>query len=150
LEYIQDIKKLSKKTKKCKRLIEGKMIGDRLIEVLRGDPNACGLSANQIGINFAVCVVYVKQPLVLINPEIIGKFGKSYFQEGCLSFPGSYIMTERWTDILVSADNHKKTLSFSFDKDALECVCVQHEIDHLNGITMFDRMINMEDLNVKV
>ena len=56
-------------------------------------------------------------------------------------------MTERWTNIIVADDNHRKELIFSFDKNALECVCVQHEIDNLNGITMHDRKINMEIFN---
>jgi len=108
-----------------------------------------GLAANQIGIDMAVCVVKVKKPIILINPSIVGKFGKSFFQEGCLSFQGDYVLTERWTDIVVAADNHKNQLFFSFKNDALECVCVQHEIDHLNGITMFERAVDKEILNGK-
>ena len=50
---------------------------------------------------------------------------------------------------MVTSDNHSHDLIFSFDKNALECVCVQHEIDHLNGITMFDRAVDMENLNGK-
>ena len=50
---------------------------------------------------------------------------------------------------MVKADNHRHQLVFSFEKNALECVCVQHEVDHLNGITMFDRAIEMEKLNGK-
>jgi peptide deformylase len=86
----------------------------------------------------------VTKPIILINPEIIGKFGKSFFQEGCLSFKGDYILTERWTDIVIRCDNYRNSLFFSFTKNALECVCVQHEIDHLNGITMFDRAVEKE------
>ena len=50
---------------------------------------------------------------------------------------------------MVVADNHVRGIDFSFEKSALECVCVQHEIDHLNGITMFERAIDMEKLNGK-
>ena len=50
---------------------------------------------------------------------------------------------------MVATDNHRQELLFSFGKDALECVCAQHEIDHLNGITMFDRAVDMENLNGK-
>ena len=73
---------------------------------------------------------------------------KLFFQEGCLSFKGDYVLTERWTDIVVTDDNHANQLFFSFEKNALECVCVQHEIDHLNGITMFDRAVDKELFNV--
>lgn len=135
---------LSKPTKKCESVMEGRMLGERLLEVLAQTRDGVGLAANQIGVNLSVCVVKVNKPLVLINPKIVGKFGKTFFQEACLSFPGDYIVTERWTDIIVQEDNYKKQLIFSFEKDALECVCVQHEIDHLNGLTMFDRQVNTE------
>jgi len=120
------------------------ILGNRLLEILAREPDAVGLAANQIGVNSSVCVIKVTKPLVLINPKIVGKFGKSFFQEGCLSFKGDYILTERWTDIVVSCDNYKNSLFFSFAKNALECVCVQHEVDHLNGITMFDRAVEKE------
>ena len=147
MNYVTDENSLRKKCKPISSVTQGEYIGQRLLEVLKEEKDGCGLAANQIGVDAAVCVVYVKKPIVFINPRIVGKFGKSFFQEGCLSFPGDYIMTERWTNIVVADDNHRKELIFSFDKDALECVCVQHEIDHLNGITMHDRKINMEIFN---
>ena len=124
---------------------EGEEIGIRLLKELRDSENGgIGLAANQIGINKRVCVINVKEPLVLINPEIIERSEKEFiFPEGCLSFPDKKIRTKRNVSIKVKADNHKETLSFSADSsemnDAFECVCVQHEIDHLDGITMFDR-----------
>ena len=147
MEFVNDKKKLAKACKKCKGA-EGNFIGQRLLEVLRDTKDGVGLAANQIGIDAAVCVVFVVKPVILINPKIVGKFGKSFYQESCLSFPGDYIITERWMDIVVKTDNHKNHLFFSFDKSALECVCVQHEVDHLNGVTMFDRAINPEVFNV--
>jgi len=128
--------------------MDGLQIGNKLLEILAQEQDGVGLAANQVGINSAVCVVKVTKPLILINPKIVGKFGKSFFQEGCLSFKGDYVLTERWTDIVIVDDNHSNQLFFSFEKNALECVCVQHEIDHLNGITMFDRGIDKELFNV--
>ena len=125
---------------------EGTLIGERLLEILAKTNDGVGLSANQVGIDRRVCVINVVRPIVLVNPKIVGKFGKSYFQEGCLSFPGQVVVTERWTDIVVSCQGGKE-LVFSFEKNPLECVCVQHEIDHLNGVTMFDRAVN--DLEMK-
>ena len=122
-------------------------MGDRLLEFIERENGAVGLAANQVGVNAQVCAIKVDKPIVLVNPKIVGKFGKSLFQEACLSFPGDYVLTERWTDIVVKADNHRSELVFSFEKNALECVCVQHEIDHLNGILMFDRIVDMENLN---
>ncbi len=144
MEFVSDRKTLSKPCLPCKTVSEGQYIGRRLLEVLSHENDAVGLAANQIGLNSSVCVVTVTKPIILINPEIVGKFGKSFFQEGCLSFKGDYILTERWTDIVVRCDNYRNSLFFSFSKNALECVCVQHEIDHLNGITMFDRAVEKE------
>ena len=149
MKYVQDKTKLSKKCKPCKTHRDGMVLGQRLLQILKEQKDGVGLAANQVGIDTSVCVVNVDQPIIFINPVIVGKFGKSFFQEACLSFPGDYVLTERWTDIIVKADNHRRNLIFSFEKNALECVCVQHEIDHLNGITMFDRAIDMESLNGK-
>ena len=149
MRYVEGRKALSKKCKPCETVTEGLVIGDRLLEVLKEDGEGCGLAANQIGIDYAVCLIYVEEPIILINPRIVGNFGKSFFQEGCLSFPGDYVMTERWTNIVVNADNHNSVLNFSFEKNPLECVCAQHEIDHLEGITMFDRAVDMEVINGK-
>ena len=130
---------------------EGEEIGVRLLHELRESENGIGLAANQIGIQKRVCVVNVKEPLVLINPKIVEKSKEQFvFAEGCLSFPDSKIKTKRHQDIVVEADNHKGRLSFSANSkdinDAFECVCVQHEIDHLDGITMFDREFKSEPL----
>ena len=123
---------------------EGEEIGVKLLHELRNSKNGIGLAANQIGINKRVCVVNVKEPLVLINPKIVEHSEEHFiFPEGCLSFPNKHIRKKRYSSIVVETDNHKDKLSFSADSkeinDAFECACVQHEIDHLDGITMFDR-----------
>ena len=128
---------------------EGEEIGVRLLHELRESENGIGLAANQIGINKRVCVVNVKEPLVLINPKIVKKSKEQFiFPEGCLSFPDSKIKTQRHQDMVVEADNHEGQLSFSANSkdinDAFECVCVQHEIDHLDGKTMYDRELKLE------
>jgi len=147
------IKDKNKLQEKCSpvSIKEGEEIGVRLLHELRQSENGIGLAANQIGINKRVCVVNVKEPLVLINPKIVEKSKEQFvFPEGCLSFPDDKIKTQRHQDIVVEADNHEGRLSFSANSkdinDAFECVCVQHEIDHLNGITMFDREFKSEPL----
>jgi peptide deformylase len=149
LRYISDKKKLSKPCRPCERVLDGQVLGDRLLEIISQEKDAHGLTANQVGVNISVCAVRAYRPIVLINPKLVGRFGKTFFQEACLSFPGDYVLTERWTDIIVSADNHRKDLIFSFEKNALECICIQHEVDHINGITMFERTADMENLNGK-
>ena len=141
------IKDKNKLKEKCSptTIKEGEEIAVRLLHELRtSEESGIGLAANQIGINKRVCVINVKEPLILINPEIIERSEKEFiFPEGCLSFPNKKVRTKRNVSIKVKADNHKEPLSFSADSkeinDAFECVCVQHEIDHLDGITMFDR-----------
>ena len=147
------IKDKNKLQEKCLTVStkEGEEIGVRLLHELRESENGIGLAANQIGINKRVCVVNVKEPIVLINPKIVEKSKEQFvFPEGCLSFPDSKIKTTRYQDIVVEADNHEGRLSFSANSqninDAFECVCVQHEIDHLDGITMFDREFKNEPL----
>jgi peptide deformylase len=140
---IKDKERLKQKCEPT-NIKDGEEIAVRLLHELRQSENGIGLAANQIGINKRVCIINVKEPLVLINPEIIEKSEEEFiFPEGCLSFPDKKIRTKRNVSIKVKADNHKKPLSFSADSkdfnDAMECVCVQHEIDHLDGITMFDR-----------
>ena len=148
------IKDKNKLTTPCEivTLKEGEEIAIRLLHELRtSEQSGIGLAANQIGINKRVCVINVKEPLVLINPEIIERSKEEFiFPEGCLSFPNKKVRTKRNVSIKVKADNHRETLSFSADSkevnDAFECVCVQHEIDHLDGITMFDREFKLEPI----
>ena len=140
------IKDKTKLQEKCLpvSIKEGEEIATKLLHELRQSEGGIGLAANQIGINKRVCVVNVNNPIVLINPEIIEQSEEKFvFPEGCLSFPDSKVRTTRNVSIKVKSDNHKEVLSFNAESkdinDAFECVCVQHEIDHLNGITMFDR-----------
>jgi len=147
------IKDKSKLQEKCSPVSvkEGEEIGVRLLHELRESESGIGLAANQIGINKRVCVINVKEPLVLINPKIVEKSKEKFvFAEGCLSFPDSKLKTMRHQDIVIEADNHSGKLSFSANSkeinDAFECVCVQHEIDHLDGITMFDREFRQEPI----
>tara|TARA_R110002012_G_scaffold299228_1_gene498227 strand:- start:14 stop:490 length:477 start_codon:yes stop_codon:yes gene_type:complete len=130
-------------SRKCEpvSLFEGLQLGDILMKELDKHSNGVGLAANQIGINKRVCVIRVTKPIILVNPEIVESSGATSFEEGCLSFPGDYVLTKRFSFIKVKADNHKEELSFNFIDSELECVCVQHEIDHLDGITMYERQL---------
>jgi len=153
---VKDINQLKEKCVPVSSLSygEGEDIAKRLLEELSNSKNGIGLAANQIGINKRVCVINVKEePLILINPEIIERSKETFvFPEGCLSFPNKHVRTIRNTSIKVKADNHDEELTFSADskdfKDAFECACVQHEIDHLDGITMFDREFKQEPIKV--
>tara|TARA_R100001015_G_C4524509_1_gene92616 strand:- start:87 stop:662 length:576 start_codon:yes stop_codon:yes gene_type:complete len=143
---IKDINELKKPCEEVKDYEEAETIAASLLKELSNSKSGIGLAANQIGINKRVCVVNVKEPLVLINPKIVDKSEETFvFPEGCLSFPNKKIKTSRYVSVSVECDNIDDTLFFTADSnnlaDAMECVCVQHEIDHLDGITMFDRKI---------
>ena len=136
--------KLKVLCEEVKTIKEGEEIGTQLLKELTESENGIGLAANQIGINKRVCVINVKEPLVLVNPKIVEHSEEQFmFAEGCLSFPGKHVRTGRYTSVTVEADNHKGKMLFTADSedinDAFECACVQHEIDHLDGITMFER-----------
>lgn len=96
-----------------------------------------GLAATQVDVHERVIVIDVSEEandlLVLINPEIIWKSDElQVFEEGCLSVPEIYDEVERAARIRVKAlDEHGEP--FEFDADGLLAVCVQHEIDHLDG-----------------
>jgi peptide deformylase len=146
---ITEISKLQTICESVSSVEEGEEIGAQLLKELTKSKNGIGLAANQIGINKRVCVVNVKEPLVLINPKIVEKSEEKFiFPEGCLSFPNDKIRTQRHVSVVVETDNHEGQLSFSAEggdiNDAFECVCVQHEIDHLDGLTMFDRKYVVE------
>lgn len=144
-KIITDLAYLQKPCEPVSDLEEGMRLGKLLIEHLKLTDGGVGLSANQIGIQKRVCVINVKQPIILVNPELVGCFDKIEYDEGCLSFKGAMVHTQRYRNILVKTETQQRILSFyGADKlDLLESVCVQHEIDHLNGITMYDRELKL-------
>lgn len=107
-----------------------------------------GLAAPQIGVNNRVVVIdcdydgeHNRCPYVLINPEIKVADGPMRTTcEGCLSFPGLVIEIERPSHVIVEALNLDGDLMRYEAENNLMAVCLQHEIDHLNGITMFDHL----------
>jgi peptide deformylase len=139
---------------------EGMTIATELFQILNKRKDGIGLAANQVGIDAQVAVVNVRKPLVLINPKIISKENEINYYEGCLSYPKKGVHTKRFETIEITSDNVEGSLIFSgvetstegkgsweksddSDRDLrlLETVCVQHEIDHLNGIICMDRKI---------
>ena len=118
---------------------EGNSIATELFQILNKRGDGIGLAANQVGIDAQVAVVNVIEPLVLINPKIISRENEISYYEGCLSYPKKGVNTKRYEIVEVKSDNSESTMRF----DGLESICVQHEIDHLNGKTIFDRKIEI-------
>ena len=116
-----------------------------------------GLSANQIGLDVRACVINVKEPLVLINPIVteVSKDTVAYVEQ-CLSLDKTMkkpVKTVRHKSFTVECDNlgtvifspdqkepWKDSNEFFSDEGLLETVCAQHEIDHLNGILITDKI----------
>jgi len=142
---------------------EGMEIATKLFQVLNKRKDGIGLAANQVGIDAQVAVVNVREPLVLINPKISNKSDEISYFEGCLSFPGKGVRTKRYETVEVKTAQQEGSMIFSgkttgiegvkgtweSDKNKndtairlLEAVCVQHEIDHLNGVVCMDRRID--------
>ena len=102
-----------------------------------------GLAAIQLNIQQQIIVIDIshdqKSPLCLINPEITHKEGTILSDEGCLSFPGVYAKVERAKKVSVNyvdEQNNAHTLT----AEGLLANCIQHEVDHLSGITFYDRL----------
>lgn len=102
-----------------------------------------GLAGPQVGLPFQIitCIIGKDEPKILINPEIIAKDPNQVNSiEGCLSIPGIKAnLNCRYQQIKVKAEtiNNK---SFEIILDLYDAITVQHEIDHLYGITVFERM----------
>lgn len=113
---------------------------DDMFETMYGSQGV-GLAATQVDVHqrlfIADCSENQDEPLVFINPEIIERDGIHENEEGCLSFPGVYAKVERAGEITVRALDRDGN---SFDKkaDGLLAICIQHEIDHLNGKLFVD------------
>ena len=105
------------------------------------DAPGIGLASIQVNVPKRVIVVDVSedhdQPIAFINPELIVTEGEETMDEGCLSVPGYYETVQRAEKIRVRALNEKGE-QFEMDADGLLAVCIQHEIDHLDGKLFVD------------
>ena len=117
---------------------EGEEIGVRLLHELRESENGIGLAANQIGINKRVCVVNVKEPLVLINPKIVEKSKEKFvFPEGCLSFPFIFVAIKRPKWIEVEYEDEDGEIKKEH-MHGMNSRIYQHENEHMNGLIFKD------------
>ena len=106
-----------------------------------------GLAATQVDRHIRLLVMDVSedrsQPLCLINPEILQAEGEEEMDEGCLSVPGFYETVRRAERIQVRAyDEHGN--AHEFEAEGLEAVCIQHEMDHLEGKLFVDYLSNLK------
>jgi len=119
-----------------------KRVVDDMFETMYAAPGI-GLAAIQVNIPWRIVVIDTSEhkdaPLCLINPEILSRVGEEQMDEGCLSVPGFYESVTRAERIRARAlDREGQPLEF--DADGLLAVCVQHEIDHLDGKLFVDHI----------
>ncbi|MDH2924798.1 peptide deformylase [Nicoletella semolina] len=102
-----------------------------------------GLAAPQVAVLKRVIVIDIEgdktNQIVLINPEIIESSGETGIEEGCLSIPGCRALVPRKEKVkVVALDRYGKP--FELEADGLLAICIQHEIDHINGILFVDHI----------
>ena len=145
--------------KKCEPLekvdTETKQLMDDMLETMYAAPGI-GLAAIQVGILKRLVVIDIskgeeeKKPVFLINPQIIHRSKKtSIYEEGCLSLPGQFAEIERPAECTlkyIDYNGKEKELK----ADGLLATCVQHEVDHLNGILFIDYLSKLKkDMIIK-
>ena len=114
-------------------------IGSSMLEILK-KRKGIGLSANQVGLPFRMFVTDIDEPKIYINPRITKMSDKMCeSQEGCLSLPGVYITLDRHEKITVEYEDVRGETQ-SEEVTGLLGYCIQHELDHLNGILMINRL----------
>jgi len=145
--------------KKCEPLEkvdeETKKLMDDMLETMYAAPGI-GLAAIQVGILKRLVVIDIskeeekKKPIFLINPQILHQSkNTSVYEEGCLSLPGQFAEIERPAECTIKYidyDGKEKELK----SDGLLATCIQHEVDHLNGILFIDYLSKLKkDMIIK-
>ncbi|MGD2074542.1 MAG: peptide deformylase [Gammaproteobacteria bacterium] len=124
---------------------------DDMLQTMYAAPGI-GLAATQVNVHKRVVVIDLSkeqnQPLVLINPEILEKQGVEETEEGCLSVPGFYERVVRADRVRVRALN-REGRTREFDADGLLAVCIQHEIDHLDGKLFVDYLSELKRQRIR-
>ncbi|KEI69637.1 peptide deformylase [Endozoicomonas elysicola] len=131
---------------------EIRRIVDDMLETMY-DASGVGLAATQVNIHQRIVVMDLSEesnePVVLINPsyEPIGD-EKSDLQEGCLSVPGFYELLDRYAQVRLTALDRDGN-EYTQDYDGLAAVCVQHELDHLEGKLFIDTLSRLKQDRIK-
>ena len=138
-------KPVAKVTDKHRTLI------NNMLETMYDAPGI-GLAATQVNFHERILVIDISEeknePIVLINPELLEKEGDQEFDEGCLSVPGIYETLHRAEKVRVKALNQKGE-SFEMDAHGLLAVCIQHEMDHLEGKLFVDYLSQLKKQRIR-
>ncbi len=127
-----------------------KLISD-MAETMYAAPGV-GLAATQVDVHQQLIVIDVSEThnnlLVLINPEIMMSDGDSKCEEGCLSVPGIYDKVQRAERVTVRALNAQGEI-FTLNAEGLLAVCIQHEIDHLQGKVFVEKLSHLKQVRIR-
>jgi len=111
-----------------------------------------GLAATQVGVSQRVIVIDVSeerdQPLCLVNPEILEREGEEVSEEGCLSVPSVYEKVTRAERVKIKAQDKSGEI-VEMDADGVLAVCIQHEIDHLDGKLFIDYLSGLKRQRIR-
>ncbi|MBN2528856.1 MAG: peptide deformylase [Deltaproteobacteria bacterium] len=122
---------------------ELKTLVEDMAETMYAAPGV-GLAANQVDVDAQVCVIDVAESEtsdlhVFVNPEIIIRDGEIEWEEGCLSFPDILVNVHRSAKVTVRAQDANGNF-FDTEAEGLFAVAIQHELDHLNGVTLANKV----------
>ena len=119
---------------------------DDMLETMYAAPGI-GLAATQVDVHKRLIVIDISEehnePLVLINPEILAREGEAQTEEGCLSVPGIFDEVKRAARVRVRAQDRNGE-TFERDYDEVLAVCIQHEMDHLEGRLFVDYLSDLK------
>ena len=119
---------------------------DDMLETMYAAPGI-GLAATQIDVHKRLIVIDISEehdePLVLINPEILAREGEAQTEEGCLSVPGIFDEVKRAAKVRVRAQDRNGE-TFERNDDGVLAVCIQHEMDHLEGRLFVDYLSDLK------
>jgi peptide deformylase len=119
---------------------------DDMLETMYAAPGI-GLAATQLDVHKRVVVIDISrehnEPLVLINPEILSREGEAQTEEGCLSVPGIFDEVKRASKIRLRAHDRDGNV-FERDFEDILAVCIQHEMDHLEGKLFVDYLSDLK------
>lgn len=126
-------------------------LADHLLETMYAAPGI-GLAATQVGREERVFVLDISEehdtPRVFINPEILERSGESETEEGCLSIPGVYEPVVRAARVRARALDREGE-PFELEAEGLLAVCIQHELDHLDGKLFIDYLSPLKRSRIK-
>ncbi|CUA83704.1 MULTISPECIES: peptide deformylase [Gulbenkiania] len=124
---------------------------DDMVETMY-EANGIGLAATQVNVHERVVVIDISDdrsaPMAFVNPEILERDGETVYEEGCLSVPGIYDKVTRAERVRVRAIGRNGE-AFELEADGLLAICIQHEIDHLDGKVFVEYLSSLKQERIR-